>query len=84
LPIEIRPYQQSQLIYSRYFKCSLILRLQKYSPFTEQTRTYQLLVGAEDKHPVLGHELVAVLLQVLLDLLQLILAEESGRAGPPA
>ena len=46
--------------------------------------TYQLLAGPAQPHLVLGIELVAVLLEVLLDLLQLILAQQGGGPGPPA
>ena len=48
-----------------------------------QGNTDQLLAGPAEPHLVLGVELVAVLLQVLLHLLQLILAQEGGRPRPP-
>ena len=48
-----------------------------------QGNTDQLRAGPAEPHLVLGVELVAVLLQVLLHLLQLILAQEGGRPRPP-
>jgi hypothetical protein len=44
---------------------------------------YQLLAGPAEPHLVLGVELIAVLLEVLLDLLDLVLAQQGGGTRPP-
>ena len=45
--------------------------------------TYQFLAGLALAHFVLGVELVAVLLEVLLDVLDLVLGQQGGRPGTP-
>ena len=50
----------------------------------DKNHSYQLLAGPAEAHLVLGVELIAVLLEVLLDLLDLVLAEQGGGTRPPA